>query len=257
MSISSEEILMNKVLDASSNNIWDEMKKIRESSEIEKGTIRRRWIWELIQNASDCTPKNGNIDIKINYTNNRVIFSHNGLPFSYENLLDLITQISSKQSSEEKKIGKFGTGFMSTHLLSEIVQIEGSFVQKNNKYTKLEFTVDRTGNEYSDIKENTKSMLEQLEILNKNQNELKNCYEDTKFIYLIEDDEDIIEAIKQGIKDLKETIPYVLAFNQNINSITYNGSVYRKVKEVTSSRNERVQVVKIEGSDKNSELLIL
>ncbi|UOE53517.1 sacsin N-terminal ATP-binding-like domain-containing protein [Cytobacillus oceanisediminis] len=67
---------------------------------------------------------------KIDYSKNQIIFSHNGMPFSFENLLDLITQISSKQSSEEKKTGKFGTGFMSTHLLSEIVQIEGSFIQK-------------------------------------------------------------------------------------------------------------------------------
>lgn len=32
---------------------------------------------------------------------------------------------------------------MSTHLLSEIVQIEGLFIQKDSKYTKLEFIVDR------------------------------------------------------------------------------------------------------------------
>lgn len=55
--MSIEEVLLNKVLDASSNTIWDELKKIRESSEKDKKTIRRRWIWELIQNASDCTPK--------------------------------------------------------------------------------------------------------------------------------------------------------------------------------------------------------
>lgn len=34
--MSNEEVLLNKVLDASSNTIWDELKKIRESSEIEK-----------------------------------------------------------------------------------------------------------------------------------------------------------------------------------------------------------------------------
>ncbi|MEB2589563.1 ATP-binding protein, partial [Bacillus cereus] len=175
--MSNEDVLLNKVLDASSNTIWDELKKIRESSETEKKTIRRRWIWELIQNASDCTPKGKKIDIKIDYSNNQIIFSHNGLPFSYENLLDLITQISSKQSSEEKKTGKFGTGFMSTHLLSEIVQIEGSFIQKNSKYTKLKFNVDRSGNDYSDIKNKTKTMLEQLNLVSRNQEELQEKYE--------------------------------------------------------------------------------
>ena len=103
INMNNEYVLLNKVLDASSNTIWDELKKIRESSEVEKKVIRRRWIWELIQNASDCTPKDRKIDINIEYYNNQIVFSHNGLPFCYKNLLDLITQISSKQSLEEKK----------------------------------------------------------------------------------------------------------------------------------------------------------
>ncbi|MDM8326916.1 hypothetical protein QUH70_01990, partial [Staphylococcus felis] len=69
-----EEVLLNKVLDAGSNTIWDEWKKIRESSEEAKKNIRRRWIWELIQNASDCTPEGKKIDIKIEYANNKIIF---------------------------------------------------------------------------------------------------------------------------------------------------------------------------------------
>ncbi|MBG9907376.1 MULTISPECIES: ATP-binding protein [Bacillus cereus group] len=253
--MSNENILLNKVLDASSNTIWDELKKIRESSETEKKYIRRRWIWELIQNASDCTPKGKKIDIKINYSNNKIIFSHNGLPFSYENLLDLITQISSKQSSEEKKTGKFGTGFMSTHLLSDIVQVEGSFIQKDSKYTKLEFIVDRSGNDYSDIKNKTKNMLEQLDLVSRNQEDLQEEYEDTKFIYSIEDD-DIIAAVEKGIVDLKETIPYVLTFNENINSITYNGNCYKKGKELTSKKNDKLKIVQINALDSNKEFLI-
>ncbi|WP_255309527.1 hypothetical protein [Bacillus wiedmannii] len=34
--MSNEDVLLNKFLDASSNTIWDELKKIRESSETEK-----------------------------------------------------------------------------------------------------------------------------------------------------------------------------------------------------------------------------
>lgn len=254
--MSNEEVLLNKVLDASSNTIWDELKKIRESSETEKKTIRRRWIWELIQNASDCTPKDKKIDINIEYIKNKITFSHNGLPFSYENLLDLVTQISSKQSSKEKKTGKFGTGFMSTHLLSEVVQIKGSLIQKDCKYTRLEFTVDRSGKEYSDIKNKTKTMLEQLSLISSNQKELQEKYDDTKFIYLIED-ENIREAVEEGIEDLKETIPYVLTFNEHINSITFNGNCYKKENERTSKRNNKVKAVQIMTSEGNKELLIL
>ena len=45
---------------------------------------------------------------------------------------------------------------MSTHLLSEIVQIKGSFIQEDGKYTKLDFKVDRSGETYSDIKKKRK-----------------------------------------------------------------------------------------------------
>lgn len=251
-----EEVLLNKVLDASSNTIWDELKKIRESSEIEKKVIRRRWIWELIQNASDCTPKGEKIDIKIEYYNNQIIFSHNGLPFSYEDLLDLITQISSKQSSEEKKTGKFGTGFMSTHLLSEIVQIKGSFIKKNGTYTKLDFIVDKSGNKYEDIKKKTKVMLENLSIISQDNEEVKEKSMYTKFIYSI-DDKNIKHAVEEGIIDLKETIPYVLTFNKNIKSITYNGQCYKKKDEKSSSKNEKLKVVTINSPESIKKVLIL
>ncbi|MFE4118501.1 sacsin N-terminal ATP-binding-like domain-containing protein [Priestia sp. YIM B13448] len=254
--MSNEGVYINKVLDASANTIWDELKKIRESSELEKRTIRRRWIWELIQNASDCTPREKKIDIKIEYTDNQIVFSHNGLPFSFQNLLDLITQISSKQSSTEKKTGKFGTGFMSTHLLSDIVQIQGSLIQGDNKYKKLEFAVDRSGDNYSDIKNKTKIMLEQLDIISKDQEELQDDYEDTKFVYSIQND-DVREAVEEGIVDFKETIPYVLTFNENINSITYNGNCYKKVKEKTSRSNNKLKAVSINSSDSVTKLIIL
>src|SRR5690606_12022331 len=54
-----------------------------------------------------------------------------------------------------------------------------------------------------------------------------------------------------------ETIPYVLAFNKNINSITYNGDVYRKVKELTPSINGKVKLIQIEDPNGNRELIIL
>ncbi|OFN24315.1 hypothetical protein HMPREF2578_07980 [Staphylococcus sp. HMSC072H03] len=254
--MNNEYVLLNKVLDASSNTIWDELKKIRESSEVEKKVIRRRWIWELIQNASDCTPKDRKIDINIEYYNNQIVFSHNGLPFCYKNLLDLITQISSKQSLEEKKTGKFGTGFMSTHLLSEIVQIKGSFIQEDGKYTKLDFKVDRSGETYSDIKEKTKIMLEKLSTISQHKEELEEKSNDTKFIYSI-DDENIKQAVKEGIADLEKTIPYVLTFNENIKSITYNKQCYMKKSENKFKKNSKFKIVCIASPDREEKLLIL
>jgi hypothetical protein len=140
-------------LSTSTSKIFNELKNIKESSEAKKNEIRRRWIWELIQNASDCTPRDSSINISLEIAGDRIFFSHDGTPFSYDNLFSLITQCSEKQLSDEKLTGKFGTGFMSTFLLSEIVEIEGTFICENGIWTDMNFTIDRTNGDYLDITE--------------------------------------------------------------------------------------------------------
>ena len=110
------EILFEKVFDAGANTIWSEMRKLRGQPPEQKDNMRRRWVWELVQNASDCVERGKEINIEISIESNKLKFKHDGVPFTYENLVDLVTQISSKQSSDEEKTGKFGTGFISTHL---------------------------------------------------------------------------------------------------------------------------------------------
>jgi len=48
--------------------------------------MRRRWIWELIQNASDCA--NPDVSIYVQTYNDSLSFSHNGSPFTYEHLMN-------------------------------------------------------------------------------------------------------------------------------------------------------------------------
>ncbi|MBP1153644.1 MULTISPECIES: hypothetical protein [unclassified Paenibacillus] len=260
---STKELLyMKKTLDASSNVIWNEMKKIKESSDEIKMKIRRRWIWELIQNASDCTIDNQKVDINISYENKTLTFSHNGQPFTYENLLDLITQISSKQSSPGEKSGKFGTGFMSTHLLSEVVNLQGPFICDDNKKINMNFSVNRTGSEYNEFRENTKKMLESLEELNNSISEKEIVLEETKFIYSIGEKAEIHNAIQEGIKELEDTVPLILTFNRNINSITCNGNKFKisEERELTSEDNYKITKIKVnnkgEINDQNALLVV-
>lgn len=213
-------------LNASASKIFNELKNIKESSEDKKKEIQRRWIWELIQNASDCTPKGDSINITLEVADDRISFSHDGTPFSYDNLFSLITQGSEKQLSEEKLTGKFGTGFMSTFLLSEIVELEGSFIRENGTWTDMRFTINRTSGEYVEIRNNTEEMLRKLEMLNNGSNESIKKVNETKFIYNLNANSESKLTVEQGVEDLIATLPYLLAFNQNINSINYNGKIY-------------------------------
>ena len=92
----------------------------------DRPSSKRRWIWELLQNAKDVA--NEQVRVEIVLTKDYVEFRHNGKPFSTENITYLIEQVSSKERTTEvnelpKTTGKFGTGFMTTHLLSRQVEV--------------------------------------------------------------------------------------------------------------------------------------
>ena len=85
-----------------------------------------RWAWELLQNAKDSIAEDENrtVSVQIRLDEDSVEFRHNGTHFTDQDVIGLISQISSKEVEEgqqTKKTGRFGTGFLTTHLLSKIV----------------------------------------------------------------------------------------------------------------------------------------
>ncbi len=101
------------------NKIIDSLKGLKQNSDDKS---RCRWVWELIQNAKDVVNSTGGVDIKIDFNEQErtLRFSHNGKPFTIQNIIFLIEQVSTKDRDEKssRSTGKFGTGFMTTHLLS-------------------------------------------------------------------------------------------------------------------------------------------
>ncbi|MBK7480317.1 MAG: hypothetical protein IPI69_11780 [Bacteroidales bacterium] len=70
----------------------------------------------------------GGVTIEIILRDSEFIFCHNGNPFTVENITGLIQQVSSGKPSNgtnRRITGKFGTGFISTHLLSDTVTVKG------------------------------------------------------------------------------------------------------------------------------------
>lgn len=233
------------------------MKKLRNQAVEKKDIMRRRWIWELIQNASDCVYNGKKININVSVKENKTLeFTHDGCPFTYENLIDLVTQISSKQSAEEDKTGKFGTGFISTHLLSEKVEIESVFKQKEHIFKKLDFIVDRSGKTYQEVRESIGNTLSLIETL---KNDDSNILEEpidkyiTKFKYNCLDTEEIQEAIKTGLEDLNETAAFVLALNKSISTLTCNGTQYA-VDNCIENKDGQFQIVEVSKKNSNGEL---
>jgi len=74
--------------------------------------------------ATDVKYENEKISVQIILNENQLEFKHNGEYFKINHILGLLQQVSSKDSQNlEGQTGKFGTGFIGTHLLSDVIDV--------------------------------------------------------------------------------------------------------------------------------------
>ena len=88
----------------------------------------QRWPWELMQNAKDSISGSNRdtIDIILTIEDDYVIFQHDGNPFNGDSYLALLYKYSDGKKDNTESTGRFGTGFLTTHSLSKVVNIEGT-----------------------------------------------------------------------------------------------------------------------------------
>lgn len=224
---------------------------------------QRRWIWELIQNAKDVAFANQPVSICVDLVENlekSVCFRHNGKPFSIDNITFLIEQVSTKERNAEAKeknkpTGKFGTGFLTTHLLAEKVEVESIVKEKDLPYKKFNLLLDRSGVEIDEIIRSVNSSLEVLKELDDVEEYLHYDQTDfnTSFKYLL--DEDGILTAKKGLEDLDLCIAYTLAFVPNIESVCINSeTTYILQPQVTIEGGEvEIHTIQKKGIDNKTE----
>ncbi len=230
-----EEADNNSLRVGAANRIVQLMQKLRYSN---NENSAKRWIWELCQNAKDVCNNSGKVKISIDYNkeNRIVVFKHNGKAFSMMNVMSLINQASSKDRINEtdRKSGKFGTGFITTHLLSEIVNVSGVLETEIGKYSKFRITLNRTGHERHEIIKALEESVEQLqECQLMLEDELDIEAYNTKFEYEL--DENGIEVALQGIENLRVSAPFVLSVLSDIEEIALESTreVYRYIDKYT------------------------
>jgi hypothetical protein len=197
---------------------------------------QKRWIWELIQNAHDSC-RGDSLKIQIDISDNEVVFKHSGSPFKMKELVDLIEQTSSKSrkktdssSNDPDVVGHYGTGFLTTHLLSKKVKLESVFHDTStNQYKRFSVKLDRSPNFEAEMLENVR---ESISVFQKLDNHLlfpflegyipeKNL--DTVFVYSLESD-DSKETIKCALEYFERTIAYSLTLNSKLKEIVINHS---------------------------------
>lgn len=178
-----------------------------------------RPIWELIQNAVDSINDNHKVKIELVITDKEFIFSHNGGFFSEEDLLSLIDQVSRK-SNKKEKIGRFGTGFITTHLLSKKIQIKG-VIKEDSEYSDFDALLDRRGDSPEKVLENLSKTWKNLKKGTKKRKSKPRGFPKAVFKYYL-DQEVNWEYI---IDELYYLAPYVLINKEEIESIKVTSSI--------------------------------
>ena len=183
-----------------------------------------RWAWELLQNAKDSVAETGRkVSVQVIYKHDKIEFSHNGNHFTEKDIRGLINQISSKEVDEGEvstRTGRFGTGFLTTHLLSKEVYIKGIVETSGGDLFQFGFPLNRNG-------KTTAVLIPKIEDAWKGfhasteKNEIEEYYEEefnTSFIYTLDSDEqkDIAQI---GVDEFITLIPYVLSFIPEIHSV--------------------------------------
>ena len=109
-----------------------------------------RWPFELLQNALDAGPRNGKstVTVRLRCDQNGVGFEHDGAPFTLEELAALLSGGSSKDFESEITTGRFGTGFLVTHVLADRTRLRG-LMQLDAGCESFDLTLDRGGDEDS------------------------------------------------------------------------------------------------------------
>lgn len=183
---------------------------------------RKRWFWELLQNASDY---NESVDIRLEITSDKVTFQHNGGYFSKSDMLNLIRPDSNKLDDKDHNdnLGRFGSGLVSTHILSAIITAQGVVEDGEGKLHTFQVTLDRSG--YQD----KEKLVEQIAQAN---DELDASYKDfspiagnkfnTTFGYNLNQPLPSVSKIDASEIDLDYyygILPYVLCFMPKVKSL--------------------------------------
>ena len=188
-------------------------------------TNHGRWAWELLQNAKDSVAieDERKVSVQIKLYDGKIIFKHNGRRFTEKDVRGIINQISSKEIEEGeecKQTGRFGTGFLTTHILSKVITIRGILETENGEYYKFKFPLDREGKTTSQlvpkIEKAWSSFHESVTKINQDYD--RNNF-NTSFTYVL-DSEFQQEIAEKGIKEFSQLIPYVLTFIPSIKDVT-------------------------------------
>ena len=171
----------------------------------------------------------------------------------------------STKADEEEAIGEYGSGFLTTHLLSPEIKVSGQLDNKQNSRRRFDFCLTRKSDSSDDLLELMDEAWDDFkESLLSNQELSMSDSFTTQFVYPIVGVE-AEEAVEKGIETLKQCAPFVVVFDPKFSVIDINNHgetlCFEAIEHLSMNTAEIQEITveerKNENSNKNKYLLAL
>lgn len=230
---------------------------------IKSNEASRRWFWELMQNAIDTVAEGEKITVKLVIDNTdagKILkFQHDGGPFRkaqqkyrFDDFKNLINPTSGKSQEDKSTIGKFGTGFLSTHIVSLKIGVQGIFEDSQDEKYLIKTILDRK----DFILETDEARNKRIESIIQSLIEYENSKKEkipydisspvAEFSYYLdessfEDKERVKAIVNDGKKEIHQSLPFVFVFTDKIEKVIIHD---KTIDEEISYRNNPKDVEK-------------
>lgn len=250
------------------NDLKQHANKLIQGIEKLEDSHAKRAIWELFQNAIDLAKIESTIRIEL--TENSIIFSHNGEPFTTNTLSSLIKQVSSKDANTtEDGVGQYGTGFITTHSFGKIISLSGCLKENQGYIHFNDFIIDRSPIEANELIENLVNHQEEVfNLLDKgNLSPIPTNYTSLAYQIVTSGEK---ESAQNTLKAIPIILPAVMVFNPKLKKVEVidihqSVTIYKKGEsrmiedlwETTIYINDSIQkIYSIQSEDKNLEIIL-
>jgi hypothetical protein len=142
----------------------------------------------------------------------RAVFEHDGAPFSSEELAALLSGGSSKEFGSETTTGRFGTGFLVTHVLAERTILRGLLALSTGLEV-FQLTLDRSGDEaaiLANIDECNEAIKRARPLAD------PDGLPSAHFEYPLEDD----QTLALGVQAFRQALPYVYGTRPELGEVS-------------------------------------
>lgn len=218
LQVNRDEILKNAELESELSDLKQHADKMIRGFENFNNFSSNRAIWEMVQNACDLTTE---CEVLIDYSKEGFSFTHNGKPFTTKALISLIKQVSGKygEESDIPEVGKYGTGFLTTHTFGRRFFIN-SILEANNAFFEInDFLIDRSPKEWKELSNNIRTQKNNVYKLIREGAFVSNPLRKTTFTYIPSTEQEV-SYIAESSHDLEDYVPIVLTINDRLKKVT-------------------------------------